>query len=135
MITPTTIEIATTAIDCLKVACLSGHTIFLNSAFTPLKKPGDAFFSAESPILTMPFYNSTHAVIWFLCAVCVSDRICNVCSFQCGLGHFFCFSLSHNCDACIRYKLKSLLLSLRHLLNRITFVGLSDLILDFASLI
>ncbi len=59
MITPTTIEIATTAIDCLIVDRLSGHTIFLNSAFTPLKKPKDAFFSAESPISTMPFCNSS----------------------------------------------------------------------------
>lgn len=50
MIRPTAMEIATTATDCFMVDSLSGHEIFLNSAFRPLKKLGFEDFSAESPI-------------------------------------------------------------------------------------
>ena len=57
MMSPTTIEIATTAMDCFRVAFLSGQEIFLNSAFIPLKKLGFACFSVEFPMIN-PFSTS-----------------------------------------------------------------------------
>ena len=73
MITPTTTEIATTATDCFNVDCLSGHEIFLNSAFTPLKKLGHFCFSAESPISTSHARTADYLVS--LCNVCVLQNL------------------------------------------------------------
>ena len=82
IIAPSTIEMQTTATDCFSTSFLSGHTIFLYSAFKPLKKLGLFAFSflAESAIST-PFLRkaafSCNQIIWFPCVMCEFCRICN----------------------------------------------------------
>lgn len=58
IISPTTIETITTAIDCFSADCLSGHDIFLNSAFTPLKKRKRVFLSVSAIPVTSKIHNA-----------------------------------------------------------------------------
>jgi len=57
MINPNTSEMQITATDCLKIFVLSGHEIFLNSAFTPFQKLG---FGAFSVFLEFSIQSSFH---------------------------------------------------------------------------
>jgi len=52
MINPRITAITTTTADCLAIDSLSGHEIFLNSTFNPLKKLVRAGFSLEFAIIT-----------------------------------------------------------------------------------
>lgn len=79
MMTPKTIDIATTATDCLKVDCLSGQEIFLNSAFSPSKNLGFAVFSAESPIITSFLHNCSMTQIELPLCLCYCTNKLTLC--------------------------------------------------------
>lgn len=79
MMTPKTMDIATTATDCLKVDCLSGQETFLNSAFSPSKNLGFAVFSAESPIITSFLHNFSRTPIKLPLCLCYCTNKLTLC--------------------------------------------------------
>ena len=92
--TPSTREMATTATVCLMIDVLSGHEIFLNSAFTPSKNPVLFPFFEESPIfnsfpdkqmsavssLPHPVQDAISTVVkpGFTSSLCVSYAFCRI---------------------------------------------------------